>query len=607
LVVTDATTGATATVLAGAATFTLSPAVPSGTIYSVSVTGQPAGPTESCSVTSGGGGTATGNVSNIVVTCAITTFTVGGTLTGATVGTGLTVKDTISGNIKIVPTGAAGFTITPAVNSGSAYNVTITAQPTNPTQACSVVGATGSGTVTTANVTSVTIHCITSTFTVGGTIVGYTGSGLVMKDTTNHNQVTVPQGSNTFTITPAINSGTAYTVSVLTQPSGPTENCVVTGGTGSGTVTTANVTSVTVDCAGLYVFVSNGYDGTGSIASFTITPGTGALTMIGGTPVSLTDQPVAMALDPSGLYVYVTSYGSGGDLPDIDTYGMTAGAVGALASTATLAVGDVPYSIVVDPVGANAYVGYTVPTADSFVGGYSLSAGVLASTGNYDTGAGDTPYGMALDPANKFLFETDQSYSISGGLLTAIGATGLGLAGPYSYAVYPVRLPPAGGYFYVTDNSTPPGTVNAFAYSNAGAVTTVIPTAPALASATVGVNPVSVAVDPLGRFLYVANAGDGTAVPITVSGFTIQPGTGALTSVGAALNTSGATGYSGDPVAVVVDISGQYVYVANGDLGTVSVFTINQSSGVLTGPVAPSPISTLITPGAGGPSAIAAQ
>jgi hypothetical protein len=45
--------------------------------------------------------------------------------------------------------------------------------------------------------------------------------------------------------------------------------------------------------------------------------------------------------------------------------------------------------------------------------------------------------------------------------------------------------------------------------------------------------------------------------------------------------------------------------VANGDAGTVSTFTINQSSGVLT--AVGSPINTLINLGSGGPSAIAAQ
>jgi trimeric autotransporter adhesin len=601
LVLKDSVSGNTTTVVPGATSFTITPAVAAGSTYNVSVLTQPASPTEACSVTGGSGtGTANANVTTVVVNCVISTFTVGGTLTGASVGTGLTVKDTVSGNTKIVTAAAGSFTITPAVNSGAAYAVTITAQPTNPTQSCTVNAGTGSGTVTTANVTSVVIHCVTTPFTVGGTIVGYTGSGLVLKDTTNNKQVPVTQGSTTFAITPAINSGTAYTVSVLTQPSGPIENCVVTGGTGSGTVTTANVTSVTVNCAGRYLYITNQFDGSsGSVVSFGITPGTGALTPISAVAGPNTDQPSGIALDPAGDFAYVISYGA----QDIDTYSITAGTVATTNTTFPFPIADEPFSILVDPAGANAYVGYTNTTPETFIGIFSLSGGVLTHTGDADTLSGDIPFGMAIDPADAFLYESDQYFSVSGGALTADGSPGLGLTGPYAFAVYP-----AGGFFYVTDTSTSPGTVNAFAYSNIGAVSPVTPTGPAVAAATVGVNPESVAVDPQGRFLYVANAGDGATVPVTVSGFTIQAGTGALTSVGAALNTNGTTGYSSDPAAVVVDISGQYLYVSNGDAGTVSVFTINQSSGVLTGPIAPSPISSMINTGTdAGASAIAAQ
>jgi trimeric autotransporter adhesin len=596
LVLKDAVSGNTTTVAAGATSFTITPAVPAGSTYNVGVMTQPTNPTEACTVTGGTGtGTANANVTTVVVNCVISTFTVGGTFTGDTLATGLTLKDTVSGNTKIVPAGSAGFTITPAVNSGSTYNVTITAQPTNPTQACSVNAGTGSGTVTTANITSVTIHCMTSTFTVGGTIVGYTGSGLILKDTTNNNQVTVPQGNTSFAITPAINSGTAYNVSVLTQPSGPIENCVVTGGTGTGTVTTANVTSITVNCAGRYVYVTNGFDGsTGSIASFTITPGTGALTMIGGAPIAATDQPSGIALDPSGAFAYAISFGAA----DIDTYSLTAGAVAATANSLVQPTGDAPFSIVVDNTGANLYVG-TGTAANSVIEAYSLSGGVLTSTGSYDTTSGDTPFGIALNPAGNLLYESDQFYSVTAGVLAPLGAPGLGLSAPYAFAMHP-----AGGYFYVTDTTLQ--SVTGYSYDGTtGAVTplTGVGSAPA-----VGIEPESIAIDPQGRFLYVANAGDGSTVPVTVSGFTIAAGTGLLTSVGAALNTNGTTGFSSDPAAAVVDISGQYLYVSNGDAGTISVFSINQTSGVLTGPIAPSPISTMINTGTdAGPSSIAAQ
>ncbi|MGA8706226.1 MAG: hypothetical protein WB646_04480, partial [Steroidobacteraceae bacterium] len=50
----------------------------------------------------------------------------------------------------------------------------------------------------------------TASYTVGGTITGLTGTGLILKDTTNSHQVTVAAHATTFTITPAITSGTHY-------------------------------------------------------------------------------------------------------------------------------------------------------------------------------------------------------------------------------------------------------------------------------------------------------------------------------------------------------------------------------------------------------------
>ena len=85
-----------------------------------------------------------------------------------------------------------------------------------------------------------------------------------------------------------------------------------------------------------------------------------------------------------------------------------------------------------------------------------------------------------------------------------------------------------------------------------------------------GTNPVSVTVDPTGKFAYVANA----TVPGTVSAYFINA-TGALTSA----STVVAGNY---PISVTVDPSGQFAYVANLYSGTVSAYTITATTGVLT-------------------------
>ena len=58
---------------------------------------------------------------------------------------------------------------------------------------------------------------------------------------------TVSAPATSFTFTTEIANNGAYVVTVMSQPSNPSQTCTVTGG--SGTVTSADVTSVVVTCA----------------------------------------------------------------------------------------------------------------------------------------------------------------------------------------------------------------------------------------------------------------------------------------------------------------------------------------------------------------------
>src|ERR1019366_1296162 len=144
------------TVAANATTFTLTPAIASGTAYSVSVLTQPTGPSQTCTVTSGATGTATAAVTNVAVSCTTNTDTVGGTISGLT-GTGLVLKDTTNNHMVTVAANATTFTITPGIASGGTYAVSVLTQPSMPAQFCRVTG--GTGNITTANVTSVAVKC----------------------------------------------------------------------------------------------------------------------------------------------------------------------------------------------------------------------------------------------------------------------------------------------------------------------------------------------------------------------------------------------------------------------------------------------------------------
>ena len=82
-----------------------------------------------------------------------------------------------------------------------------------------------------------------STFTVGGTVSGLSGT-VVLQDNGGDNLSVSASGA--FTFATALAAGAAYNVTVATSPAEQT--CTVSGG--SGTISAANVTSVSVSCTG---------------------------------------------------------------------------------------------------------------------------------------------------------------------------------------------------------------------------------------------------------------------------------------------------------------------------------------------------------------------
>lgn len=86
------------------------------------------------------------------------TYTIGGTVSGLR-GLGLVLHNNGGDNLSI--SASSNFTFSTALASGSAYAVTVFAQPANPTQTCSVTN--GSSTVATANVSNVIVNCVDAT------------------------------------------------------------------------------------------------------------------------------------------------------------------------------------------------------------------------------------------------------------------------------------------------------------------------------------------------------------------------------------------------------------------------------------------------------------
>jgi len=94
----------------------------------------------------------------------------------------------------------------------------------------------------------------TPRFTVGGSVSGLSGNGLVLANGTD--TIAVNAGATAFTLPTTLTSGSPFSVTVQTQPTGQT--CTVAGGTG--TMGSANVTAAAVTC------ITNTYTVGGSIS-----------------------------------------------------------------------------------------------------------------------------------------------------------------------------------------------------------------------------------------------------------------------------------------------------------------------------------------------------
>jgi Bacterial Ig-like domain/Putative esterase len=226
--------------------FTFATKIAAGGAYHVTVANNPTG--EVCTVSGGSGTVASANVTSVSVTCAApppppppSKYSIGGTVSGLS-GT-VVLQDNGGDDLNVGTNGS--FTFATKIAAGGAYHVTVANNPTG--EVCTVSG--GSGTVASANVTSVSVTCAASPppppppgkYSVGGTVSGLSGT-VVLQDNGGDDLNVSSNGSFTFA-TPVVDGG-AYQVTVASNPTG--QACTVAGG--SGTVASANVTSVAVTC-----------------------------------------------------------------------------------------------------------------------------------------------------------------------------------------------------------------------------------------------------------------------------------------------------------------------------------------------------------------------
>jgi 6-phosphogluconolactonase (cycloisomerase 2 family) len=275
--------------------------------------------------------------------------------------------------------------------------------------------------------------------------------------------------------------------------------------------------------------------------------------------------------------VTVFNPGTGGGSSSPSTFTITPGAVD-------------PQSIAVDPAGKFAYVASSGCASQGYVSMYTINptTGALASVGPPVPTNDELTDSVSVDPSGKFVYATSSGdvwdidfgsivpFSINpttGALtFTTGGIYGGGVNGTPEY-FNSMAFDPSGKFAYAADGGGCPECGGSFGGDSSVSMYTVDSTTGALTSIGIiaaGTGPDSVAVDPTGKFAYVANFGSND-----VSMYTIDATTGALASTGTI--AAGTV-----PVTVAMDPAGNFVYVANYGSNEISMYTINASTGVLT-------------------------
>jgi 6-phosphogluconolactonase len=303
------------------------------------------------------------------------------------------------------------------------------------------------------------------------------------------------------------------------------------------------------------------------ILAYSVNLSTGAL----GQPMMAAGPSAAagMVASPSGKFVYAAD----GFASAVDVFSLnsTTGALAAISGS-PVSLGALPFGIAMDSAGKFLYAPEEVSAG---VGAFTVnsSTGVLAAVTGSPFATGNGPARAVVDPSGKFLYVSDSldanggisAYTINStsGALTAIAGSPfatLPLGGPAG-----VTVSPNGKFLYVCEFSLDevlvlPINANGSLGSAVGF--------PSL----VGNHPVGIAVNSAGTFLYVANSLDAT-----ISVFSINSGTGALTAITGSPFAAGATVSS-----LVIDPSGKYLYVTNPVANTITGFNINATSGAPT-------------------------
>jgi 6-phosphogluconolactonase (cycloisomerase 2 family) len=458
---------------------------------------------------------------------------------------------------------------------------------------------------------------------VGGTVTGLAATGLVLQLNGTADLPVSADGSFAFPGTLA--SGTNYAVTVATQPTGPFQTCVVSGG--SGVIAGSNI-SVAVTCT------TDRYSVGGTVTGLA---GSGLVLQLNGLedlpvtsdgsfvfPTSLlrgTEYNVTIRSQPSTFReVCSTSSSSGtGATAPITSVRINCGVVGGFvyAVRDTIDFSDLIYAygfkpdtgalLPLGPVGfTNTYVRGSAISADRRTwytsGADDGSSTVFMYTVDLDKGTlsdrwatvvtGHVAGQIALTPSGEFLYSIDvangslYAFSIDAATGRPTGQRDVAAAPAAAYRLgVDLAMSPDGAYLYrlveVSDTqpvdacNCTPTVLTTFAIDNSTGDLTELTTI-SLANMN------GLTMDPLGRFLYVRDVGE--SYPrnnTTIYPYSINPATGELTAASEIVTVVN------EGNDLIVEPHGRFAYLAGGYTflpgdERIDAFSIDASTGALT-------------------------
>jgi 6-phosphogluconolactonase len=332
--------------------------------------------------------------------------------------------------------------------------------------------------------------------------------------------------------------------------------------------------TVSVGPPASYAYVA----GNGTISAYSINV-TGQLSPLGAAPIAVpgSSQLLESKIDPSGMFLYAVDDTSPGG---IYAFSITQsdGSLAALNGGLPYPTGNAPQSLAFDVTGTYLYV---LNLNDNSISAFTLdqTTGALTALATYPiTGTNPNPQPRQMARAGNFLYVAE--YATSAVEVFGIGANGVltqGVTGsPFTTDTGPFSLAvdPSGSVLYTANVAAAGGSISAFTVNS---TTGVLSPASPQPLAIPAVNFISI--DPQGSFLFVTENNAIALYPITK----------ATALLGAAV-AGPAFAAGSKPYSVSVDLTGQFVYVANNGAANVSEFLLDSSTGVLT-PMQGSPVA----------------